>query len=50
MTMLPSANLLEGLPFLEIQLVRQASFYFLVEEFFATDRKLVPKGMVEVIL
>ena len=43
-------ELLNGLPFLEIQLVRQERFTMLVERFFATDRKWVPKGMVEVIL
>ena len=43
-------ELLDGLPFLEIQLVRQARFSMLVERFFATDRQWVPKGMIEVIL
>jgi hypothetical protein len=42
-------ELLAGLPFMEINLVNQADFDFLVEQFFATDRHLVPKGMVEVI-
>ena len=42
-------ELLARLPFLEINLVNQADFDFLVEQFFATDRHLVPKGMVEVI-
>ena len=43
-------ELLAGLPFLDIQLVRQARFSMLVENFFATDRHMQPKGMVEVIL
>jgi hypothetical protein len=43
------AELLVGLPFLEINLVNQADFDFLVETFFATDRHSVAKGMVEVI-
>lgn len=43
-------ELLAGLPFLDIQLVRQALFAILVDRFFATDRKSKPKGMVEVIL
>jgi len=43
------AELLAGLPFLEIHLVNQADFDLLVERFFATDRHSVPKGMVEVI-
>jgi hypothetical protein len=42
-------ELLAGLPFLEINLVHQADFDFLVEKFFATDRQSMPKGMVEVI-
>ena len=44
------AELIEGLPFMEINLVRQAGFNVLVENFFATDRHSVIKGMVEVIL
>jgi len=43
-------ELLRGLPFLEIQLVRQDAFELLVEIVFATDRHCSPKGMVEVIL
>ena len=39
-----------GLPFMEINLVRQPGFDALVEKFFATDRHSVVKGMVEVIL
>ena len=43
-------ELLAGLPFIEIQLVRQARFDMLVEDFFATDRHSIPKGMIEVLL
>ena len=43
-------ELLAGLPFLEIQLVRQARFDMLVENLFATDRHSIPKGMIEVLL
>ena len=43
-------ELLAGLPFVEIQLVRQARFDLLVQSFFATDRHWIPKGMVEVLL
>lgn len=43
-------ELLAGLPFLEIQVVQQARFSMLVERFFATDRRMQPKGMIEVIL
>jgi hypothetical protein len=43
------AELLAGLPFLELNLVDQADFDTLVNHFFATDRHLSAKGMVEVI-
>jgi hypothetical protein len=43
-------DLLEGLPFLEIQFVTDEGFEFLVDHFFASDRELVPKGLVEVLL
>ncbi len=43
------AELVAGLPFLELSLVNQADFDVLVNEFFATDRHSVSKGMVEVI-
>jgi hypothetical protein len=46
----PGQELADGLPFLEIQFVQQARFSMLVERFFATDRRMKPKGMVEVIL
>lgn len=44
------AELLAGLPFLSIELVRHAGFDVLVKHFFATDRRSVPKGMVEILL
>lgn len=40
-------ELTEGLPFLEIDLVDHEDFNLMVERFFATDRKAVPKGMVK---
>lgn len=43
------SELLEGLPFLEIELVNQEGFNLLTETIFATDRRQVPKGMIEVI-
>ena len=43
------AELLAGLPFLELSLVNQADFDLLVDEVFATDRHSVNKGMVELI-
>ncbi|MDA0831740.1 MAG: hypothetical protein O2955_07835 [Planctomycetota bacterium] len=42
-------ELIEGLPFLAISLVNQADFDLLVNEFFATDRQSVGKGLVEVV-
>jgi hypothetical protein len=44
------AKLRSGLPFLEIAVVDQTDFDFLVETFFATDQNRVAKGMIEVIL
>lgn len=43
------AELIAGLPFLELSLVNQTDFDLLVDEFFATDRHSVAKGMVEII-
>lgn len=44
------AELIDGLPFLEISLVQHDEFTLLVDSFFATDREQTPKGMVEVQL
>lgn len=43
------AELREGLPFLDLALVRRKRFDRLVNVVFATDRFNTPKGMVEVI-
>ncbi len=43
-------ELIAGLPFLQIDLVEQAGFEEFVGTVFATDRRWVPKGMIEVIL
>ena len=43
-------ELADGLPFLQLALLRRKPFQRLVEEFFATDRFGQPKGVVEVIL
>ncbi|NOY30776.1 MAG: hypothetical protein GXP28_11590 [Planctomycetes bacterium] len=43
------AELLDGLPFLEIQLVDQIGFDLLVNTIFATDRIGKSKGMIEVL-
>ncbi len=41
-------ELLAGLPFINLELVDTAAFEQFTEKTFATDRNLVPKGMVEV--
>ena len=46
---LAEAELIAGLPFLELSLVNQGDFDLLVDAFFATDRRSVGKGMVEII-
>ena len=42
-------ELTSGLPFLQIDLVREDGFRDLVERVYATDRDQVPKGMIEVV-
>jgi uncharacterized protein DUF6932 len=42
-------ELINGLPFLHIDLVREEGFRDLVERVYATDRDEVPKGMIEVV-
>jgi hypothetical protein len=39
-----------GLPFLQIDLLEASDFTFLIERIFASDRDLVLKGVVEVLL
>jgi hypothetical protein len=43
------AELIAGLPFLELSLVNRTDFDLLIDEFFATDRQAIAKGLVEVI-
>jgi hypothetical protein len=43
------AELLAGLPFVNTELVDQAAFQELTERTFASDRNLVPMGIVEVV-
>ena len=43
------AELLVGLPFINMELVDAAAFEQFTERTFATDRSLIPKGMVEVV-
>jgi hypothetical protein len=43
------AELLSGLPFMNMELVDQEAFEQFTQKTFATDRDLVPKGMIEVM-
>ena len=43
------AELIAGLPFLQIDIVKQTDFDVMVETIFATDRRFRRKGMLEVI-
>jgi hypothetical protein len=43
-------DLLEELPFFSMQVVDQSGFDFFVNEFFATDRDGVPKGLIEILV
>ena len=43
------AELIAGLPFLQIDVVKQADFDVMVETIFATDRRFRRKGMLEVV-
>jgi hypothetical protein len=43
-------DLLAGLPFVELHLLRAEQFDRFVGRIFASDRALTPKGMIEVIL
>jgi hypothetical protein len=43
------AELAAGLPFLQIDVVTQTAFAYLVDHVFGTDRLDTPKGVVEVI-
>jgi len=43
-------ELIDGLPFLQVDMVREEGFRDLVERVYATDRDQIPKGMIEVIL
>jgi len=42
------AELLAGLPFINMELVDPEGFRQFTERTFATDRNLIPKGMMEV--
>jgi hypothetical protein len=44
------AELLAGLPFIEMHLLESGLFERFVEKIYATDRALCPKGMIEIVL
>lgn len=43
-------ELLEGVPYVSMELVDQDAFDQFTQRTFATDRNLIPKGMIEVLL
>ena len=43
------AEILAGIPFINMELVDSRAFQQFTERTFATDRNLVPKGMLEVV-
>jgi hypothetical protein len=43
------AELQQGLPFIQVDLVTQEAFAYYLHTLFGTDRRGVPKGMVEVL-
>jgi hypothetical protein len=43
------AELLAGLPFINMELVDEVAFQQFTERTYASDRNLVPKGMVEIV-
>ena len=45
-----AAELIAGLPFLQIDLVEHQDFEIMIEVVFASDRAAIPKGMIEVPL
>jgi hypothetical protein len=45
-----AVELEQGLPFLSIQIVREAAFDYLTASFFGSDRNGLQKGVVEVVL
>lgn len=47
--MAAEAELLAGLPFINLELVDSTAFHQFTERTYATDRNLIPKGMVEVV-
>lgn len=42
--------LADGLPFIQMYMVEAEEYNYFTQQFYATDRNNVPKGMVEVIL
>jgi hypothetical protein len=44
-----AVELASGLPFLQIEVVKQEQFDYMVAEVFGSDRDRIPKGMIEVV-
>jgi hypothetical protein len=45
-----AAELMEGLPFIDLHMTEATEFRIMVEQFFSSDRNAVVKGVLEVIL
>ena len=45
-----AAQLRKGLPFVELRIVRQPEYDFYRDQFYASDRDMIPKGVIEVLL
>ena len=43
-------DILDGLPFLDVQVVKKEAYDYLIETMYATDRWQAAKGVVEVLL
>ena len=43
-----AADLTAGLPFLEIKIVAEEEYRFFAEKMFASDRDMIPKGILEI--
>ena len=45
-----AVELRRGLPFLEVKIVNEADYEFFATTVFGTDRDIIPKGVVEVLV
>ena len=45
-----AAQLRKGLPFVELRIVRRPEYDFYRDQFYASDRDMIAKGVIEVLL